>query len=293
MKHDIATSSLLLRATPPQSHPYLLLMRLDRPIGIVLLMLPCFWGLALTHTRALYLYGLFALGAFLMRSAGCIINDIIDQKTDALIQRTQTRPLPAGLITTPQALVLLALILCCALAVLLALPAHILLPTLATVPFIILYPFIKRVSFYPQVFLACLFNSPLLLAAYASLPPNHPLIPSLIPAYLSAILFTVAYDTVYAHMDIQDDRRVGVKSLAIKLGRHTRQVLYGLYALSFLLLAGMIAPTLPSTLLLATAAITQLVCLSRLHLDDFASCLRFFQQQAIILLLIFFALLSH
>ena len=293
MRHDIGTSSLLLRATPRRAHPYILLMRLDRPIGIVLLLLPSFWGLALANTLSAHLYVLFALGALLMRSAGCIINDIIDKETDALIQRTQTRPLPAGSLATPQALLLLAVILLSALSVLLALPAHVILPTLATVPFIVLYPFIKRVSFYPQVFLALLFNSPLLLAARASLPPEQSLTLYIVLAYLSAVLFTIAYDTVYAHMDMQDDKRVGVKSLAIKLDTHTPIALYGLYGLAFVLLACVIVPTYLSLLLLTSAAAAQLFFLYRLTLDDFFSCLQFFKEQALVLLLIFFSLLPQ
>lgn len=196
-------------------------MRADRPIGAWLLLLPCWQGLSLAvavegwRTEAAWLYAAFAIGAYVMRGAGCAFNDVADRKYDSQVQRTRNRPVAAGAIQPKHAL-LFALALCIpGLLVLLTMnTAAILLGLLAVVPAAV-YPFTKRVTHLPQVVLGIAFNWGALLGwvAYTGSLAWPPVI-----LYLGSIFWTLGYDTIYAAMDLSDDPRAGVKSTARLFG---------------------------------------------------------------------------
>jgi 4-hydroxybenzoate polyprenyltransferase len=194
--------------------PYLELMRLHKPIGIWLVFFPAAWVLAINHAP-FSLYALFLLGAAIMRAAGCIINDLTDRRIDREVARTRARPLAAGTVSVFAALIILALLLLLGLGIVLMLPPPALMLALVTLPLIIAYPWMKRISHWPQVFLAITFNLGTLFAAIAATGGVTPVSLSI---YLGALFWTLGYDTIYAMADREDDARIGVKSTALTLG---------------------------------------------------------------------------
>lgn len=226
---------------PAPLKPYALLARLDRPIGIWLLLLPGWWAILLASggLRSLNFYdlkllALFGIGAIVMRAAGCIVNDLWDRNLDAQVDRTKQRPLAAETVGLLHACAFLSLLLLAGLAILLSIPSlvTILLGILA-VPLIALYPLMKRVTWWPQVFLGIVFNFGALMGWSA--------VTGVIGApaallYLGGIFWTLGYDTIYAHQDREDDLRVGIKSTALKLGVHSKKWVVGFYAVAWLLI---------------------------------------------------------
>lgn len=190
------------------------LTRLHRPVGILLLLFPAWWGISLAShgLPEPFLLFLFACGAIFMRSAGCVYNDIIDQDFDIQVKRTTSRPLAASELSIPEAYFVLlflliggALILCC-------LPFPVILTGFLALGLVLLYPWMKRVTYWPQLFLGVTFNIGIVMG-WLSLQPVWSLTPFFF--YGGAILWTLGYDTVYALQDIEDDLRIGVKSSAI------------------------------------------------------------------------------
>jgi 4-hydroxybenzoate polyprenyltransferase len=208
--------------------PYARLARLDRPIGTWLLLFPAWWGIALAAPRwpDLRLMALFALGAIVMRGAGCTLNDIADREYDARVARTRLRPLPSGAVTLRRAVVFLLLQLAAGAAVLLSLNRTSIVLGLAVLGLIGTYPFMKRITYWPQVFLGLNFNWGALLG-FAAVTGR--LAPAALLLYLGGVLWTVGYDTIYAHQDKEDDALIGVKSSALALGVRTRPWLFGFY----------------------------------------------------------------
>ncbi|EAQ05131.1 4-hydroxybenzoate polyprenyl transferase [Pseudooceanicola batsensis HTCC2597] len=215
---DAVRGNWVDRHAPAWSRPYLRLSRADRPIGTWLLLLPCWWGLALAmlHDGRAGLSDLWigigcGLGAWLMRGAGCTWNDITDRRIDAGVARTRSRPIPSGQVTARQAAVWMAIQSLVAFAILLTFhPNAILLGILSLGP-VAIYPFAKRFTWWPQVFLGLAFNWGALLAWTAHTgslgwPP--------VVLYLAGIAWTLFYDTIYAHQDKEDDALIGVKSTA-------------------------------------------------------------------------------
>jgi 4-hydroxybenzoate polyprenyltransferase len=232
---DIAAKSLLMRTLPERAQPYALLMRLDRPIGTWLLLLPCWWGVALASEGglALGLLALFALGAVAMRGAGCIVNDLWDRDLDARVERTKARPLAAGTVTPSAALTLLVGLLLIGLLVLVQLPPAAILAGFAVMPLVILYPLAKRVTFWPQAVLGLAFNWGVLVGALAIMPD---LDAPMLLAYAGGVFWTLGYDTIYAYQDVRDDETIGVKSAARALGPRAKLGVAVFYALAYLLL---------------------------------------------------------
>ncbi|HAJ90225.1 MAG TPA: 4-hydroxybenzoate octaprenyltransferase [Rhodospirillaceae bacterium] len=232
---DIRANHAVFRLTPEAAWPYLSLMRLDRPIGTWLLLLPAWWAMAmesrgLAHLTFyhLYLFILFAVGAVMMRGAGCVINDIWDRDIDKAVERTRNRPLASGQVSVKQALMLTAGLLFIGLLILIQLPwVAILLGLLSLVP-VILYPLAKRVTWYPQAVLGLTFNFGALIGA-AAVTGTVPLTAVLL--YVGGFFWTMGYDTIYAHQDIVDDGIVGIKSTARKFGDHSRSYIAGFYIL--------------------------------------------------------------
>ena len=214
------------------------LTRLDKPIGYMLLFWPCVWGLTLVYdfnseinTYFKYLI-FFLLGSILMRSAGCIINDIADKKFDQKVERTKNRPIASEKISIKLAL-LYALVLCfCAFLILINFNLLTIVLALASMPFAFSYPLMKRFTYWPQLFLGITFNYGLVLA-WISINNSISLTPILF--YIGAIFWTLGYDTIYGYQDIKDDEIIGIKSTSIKFKNNPKTFLTLCY--SFLLIS--------------------------------------------------------
>lgn len=193
---------------------YLSLMRLDKPIGIMLLFWPCAFGVALNSQDQFdYLLFLkFLLGSFLLRPAGCIINDLWDREFDPKVERTKSRPIAAKKVSVIEAIALLGFILFLGLLLLLTLKTNTIILTLFSVPLVILYPLMKRITYLPQMFLGLTFNFGILIACFELKGQIN--IETII-LYLGGIFWTMGYDTIYGFMDIDDDRKIGLKSIPL------------------------------------------------------------------------------
>jgi 4-hydroxybenzoate polyprenyltransferase len=217
-------------------HPYLRLMRLHQPTGIWLLLWPCWWALALAAdwlpSGPLLL--LFAVGAVVMRGAGCIVNDMADREFDAQVVRTRTRPLASGEVNMGEAFALLAVLLLAALVIALQLNGMVLLLAVSSLALVVCYPFMKRITWWPQAFLGLTFNWGALMGWAAVTGAIR--WPAL-ALYAAGFFWTLAYDTIYAHQDAKDDVKAGVKSTALRLGKYSKPVIAVFYALTLLLLA--------------------------------------------------------
>ncbi|HEX2803567.1 MAG TPA: 4-hydroxybenzoate octaprenyltransferase [Sphingomicrobium sp.] len=203
-------------ALPPPLRPYGSLMRLDRPIGTWLLYWPCAWSLALAGVGSRWdLFLWFALGAFAMRSAGCVYNDIVDRDLDRRVERTRLRPLASGRVPLAGAWVLIAILLWVALVVLLQLNRIAQVVSLTSVALVAAYPFMKRITWWPQAWLGLVFS----WGALVGWPAVTESLgwPALL-LWFGSIAWVVGYDTLYAIQDKEDDALVGVKSSALRLG---------------------------------------------------------------------------
>ena len=234
---DIQAGDWIDRHIPAGIRPYLRLARVDRPIGTWLLLFPGWWSLALAAAPGQlpdgYVMVLFAIGALVMRGAGCTINDIVDRDIDKQVARTATRPLVSGALSLQQALVFLVLQLAVALVILLQLePLAIKLGVLSLL-LVVAYPFMKRITWWPQAFLGLTFNWGALLG-YAAVTNTLAWPPVLL--YAAGFFWNLFYDTIYAHQDKEDDALIGVKSTARYFGDRTRSWLTGFAIATILLL---------------------------------------------------------
>ncbi|KIJ56921.1 hypothetical protein M422DRAFT_57502 [Sphaerobolus stellatus SS14] len=230
---------------PAKTRPYLLLARVDKPIGTLLLFYPCAWSITMASyalstspwVPATYI-ALFGAGAFIMRGAGCTINDLWDRRLDKAVDRTKTRPLARGDITPPQAVGFLAGQLTAGLGILLQLNWYSILLGAASLPIVWIYPFMKRVTYWPQFVLGLAFNWGALLGWSAVAGAVDWAV--CLPLYVGGVCWTLVYDSIYAHQDKTDDVTVGIHSTALLFGDKTRPVLSALSAssISFLTLAG-------------------------------------------------------
>jgi 4-hydroxybenzoate polyprenyltransferase len=280
---------------PAGWRPYALLMRADRPIGAWLLFLPGLWAIALFAPgwgEGLRLTLLFFAGAFVMRGAGCVVNDLWDRDLDRRVERTQARPLASGAVTPRQAVAFLALLCCLGLGILLQLnAASIMLGVLSLVP-VVLYPLAKRVTDYPQAVLGLTFGWGALLGATAA---TGTLPWAAIWLYAASIAWILGYDTIYAHQDRDDDALVGIRSTARRFGERTAPFLAGCYAATLLLLslagwaAGLSAWFLPALALPAALLARQV---ATLDIRDPAHCLILFKANREVGLAVALALLA-
>ncbi|MEC7558749.1 MAG: 4-hydroxybenzoate octaprenyltransferase [Pseudomonadota bacterium] len=221
------------RHLPSGCHPYILVARLDRPIGWWLLLLPGWWVIPVAAPgigAGFFLMALFLAGAVAMRAAGCVVNDLWDRRLDSQVERTAGRPLAAGTIGIFEALLFLGLLCAIGLTVLVQLPFFAILTGIAALPLVILYPLAKRVTWWPQAVLGLTFSwgVPLGWAAASGSPPPA----ALALVYAGSVAWVFGYDTIYAIQDMADDREVGVKSSALGLGRHLRAGVATAYALA-------------------------------------------------------------
>ena len=234
---DIPRQRWIDRYVPGAWRPYLRLARIDRPIGTWLLLFPCWWGIAAASEKwpSPWLLLLFAVGAIVMRGAGCTYNDIVDRDFDARVARTADRPLPSGELSLRQAIGFLAAQLVLGLLILLALNRTVIALGVLSLALVFTYPLMKRVTWWPQFFLGLAFNWGALMG-YAAVSDELALPAALI--YIAGILWTLGYDTIYAHQDKDDDALLGIKSSALRLGPRTRSALYAFYAGAVVFLAG-------------------------------------------------------
>jgi 4-hydroxybenzoate polyprenyltransferase len=243
---DAPSRNFVYRALPRWLWPYAQLARWDRPIGWQLLLWPCLWSAALAANvpgmvEAGYGFDLFVwhsilftIGAIAMRGAGCTYNDLVDHEIDNQVARTRSRPLPSGRVTRDQAKFFIAAQAFVGLLVLIQFNWFAILLGFASLGFVAIYPFAKRFTDWPQFFLGLAFSWGALMgwaAAFGGLA----LAP--IVLYLAAILWTIGYDTIYAHQDKEDDLVVGVRSTALLFGADTKKWLAGLFAAAVVLIA--------------------------------------------------------
>ncbi|WP_343080748.1 4-hydroxybenzoate octaprenyltransferase [Ostreiculturibacter nitratireducens] len=275
---------------PAPTRPYLRLSRADRPIGTWLLLLPCWWGVALAASiDGNRLWDLWialgcAIGAFLMRGAGCTWNDITDREFDAKVARTRSRPIPSGQVSVRQAVIWMAIQAAVAAMILFTLNWTTIALGVASLGLVAIYPFAKRFTWWPQVFLGLAFNWGALLAFAAH--SGSVSLPAVL-LYLSGIAWTLFYDTIYAHQDKDDDALIGVKSTARLFGKATGKWLAFFLTLSVLLMAAAVLVALlpqdePVKLAVALAAPWffgwhLLWQLHRLDTENSDTCLRLFR----------------
>jgi 4-hydroxybenzoate polyprenyltransferase len=224
----------LIGGLPRQARPFASLMRLDRPIGVWLLFWPCAWGVALAGMgeRGVPLILWLGLGAFAMRSAGCVYNDIVDRDLDARVERTRLRPLASKRVSVKSAWLLLILLSLLGLIVLLQLNLGAALIALTSLALVAAYPFMKRITWWPQAWLGLVFSWGALVG-WASVEGEIGAAALLL--YAGSICWVIGYDTIYALQDKEDDALVGVKSSALALGSRARAGVAAFYLVTLLL----------------------------------------------------------
>ncbi len=281
---------------PAVTRPYLRLARFDRPIGSWLLLIPCWWslGLAGMHARALpslWHIVLFFVGAFAMRGAGCTWNDLVDRDLDGKVERTRSRPIPSGQVTARQAAVFMVVQALVGLAVLLQFNGATILCGFASLGVVAIYPFMKRITYWPQIVLGLAFSWGALMgwpAMFARLDA-----PALV-LYAGSICWVIAYDTIYAHQDREDDLLIGIKSTALLFQERTRPMLALFYAGAVLLIgaAGVMAGGGAIFMIGLLAFAVHLGWqVARIDIDDPAQCLVLFRSNRDAGLILFGAML--
>jgi 4-hydroxybenzoate polyprenyltransferase len=278
-----ATGNWVDHNAPVAVRPYLRLARADRPIGSWLLLIPCWWSSALAAIASGAPYPnpwhliLFAIGAVAMRGAGCTWNDLTDRDLDAKVERTRSRPIPSGQVTPKQALVFLVVQALIGLAVLLQFNGFAIATGIASLVTVAVYPFLKRVTYWPQIGLGLAFSWGALMgwaAAFGRLDA-----PALI-LYAGSISWVIAYDTIYAHQDREDDALIGIKSTALLFAEKTKLALAIFFGAAVVLIgfAGWLANA-GAWFALGLLAFAAHLCWQvwRLDASDPALCLRLFK----------------
>ena len=290
------------RRLPVSLRPWARLMRLDRPVGVWLLLWPCWWSTMLAAAMTdrppwdpfiCQVLIAFALGAVVMRAAGCIVNDLWDRKIDAKVARTAGRPIASGAISPLAAFGFLIVLGLLGLAILLWFNRWTVVVALASVPLIVLYPLAKRVTYWPQIVLGVVFNWGALLGwtAVTNTPPSLPAI----LLYTGCVFWTLGYDTIYAHQDKADDVAAGVKSSALALGKHSKMFIRICYVLvlSFVAAASILVAAGPLLFLGVFIVAGHFAWqLSRLDIDSPATCLKLFKSNVDVGWLMFASLVA-
>jgi len=282
---------------PQWSRPYLRLSRLDRPIGSWLLLMPCWWSAALAAgvahdtSQLLRTLALFFVGAFVMRGAGCTWNDITDRDLDALVERTRSRPIPAGQVSVPQAVAFLVAQALIGLIVLLQFNRFAVVTGVASLVIVAVYPFMKRITWWPQIVLGLAFSWGALMGFAVTLGRIDA---TALLLYVGSISWVIGYDTIYAHQDAEDDALIGIKSTALLFGARTHQALMVFYALAVVLIGVALAlagARFPAWIGLAAFAGHLIWQIRRLEISDPVLCLRVFKSNRDAGLLLFAGLL--
>src|SRR5215475_1376500 len=268
---------------PLWSRPYLRLARFDRPIGSWLLLMPCWWSAALSAGIAHQLgrlpldIALFFIGAFVMRGAGCTWNDITDRDLDARVERTRSRPIPAGQVSVKQALAFLVAQALVGLAVLLQFNRFAVFTGIASLAIVAVYPFMKRITWWPQIVLGLAFSWGALMGFAATFGR---LDATAFVLYAGSICWVIAYDTIYAHQDAEDDALIGIKSTARLFAERTHQALVIFYGLAVVLIGvafALAGSGIVAWIALALFAVQLGWQVRRLKINDPALCLRIFR----------------
>jgi 4-hydroxybenzoate polyprenyltransferase len=293
-----ATGNWVDTRAPAWSRPYLRLARFDRPIGSWLLLMPCWWSAALAagiarDIRQLPLViVLFFIGAFVMRGAGCTWNDITDRDLDAKVERTRSRPIPAGQVSVIQALVFLVAQALIGLLVLLQFNRFAVATGIASLVIVAVYPFMKRITWWPQVVLGLAFSWGALMGFAVTLGRID--LTALL-LYAGSIAWVIGYDTIYAHQDAEDDALIGIKSTARLFAARTKPALAVFYTLAVVLIGIALAlagARWPAWLGLAAFAAHLVWQIKRLDIADPALCLRVFKSNRDAGLLLFAGLFA-
>jgi len=279
---------------------YIEIMRVNRPSGIFLLALPSLFGIFLAAKNndnfgffgLIKMVALFVVGAVLMRSAGCIVNDILDRKFDAQVARTKLRPLASGALELREALALLVILLFGGLVILLQFNFYTIVAGFVALGLVVLYPLMKRLTFYPQIFLGITFNYGILMADLAI---NEKLFVSTMALFAACVIWTLIYDTIYAFQDIEDDIKIGVKSSAIKFSARPQAALFVLTLAMFVLVS--LVGILQSLggkfyFLVALAFFYELFLVLRCNYSSPALCLKAFKANVSVGILILLAIIS-
>ncbi len=274
------------------------LTRLNKPIGFMLLFWPCIWGLTIAYNfnssfNNFLFYGiLFLLGAILMRSAGCIINDIVDRNIDKKVERTKNRPIASKKISVKFGLLYVFILCGLAFLVLINFNQFTIIMALLSMPFAFTYPLMKRFTYWPQLFLGITFNYGLVLA-WTSINNEISLIPILF--YIGAIFWTLGYDTIYGYQDIKDDEIIGVKSTSIKFKKNPKKFIIICYLIfiASLLFIGTLMNFKIFYYLFLIIPITHLILfqINKLNVNYSNDCLIKFKSNNILGLVIFINLL--
>ena len=281
-----------------QLNLFIELIRLKKPIGFMLLFWPCAWGLTLAYDFSSNLNNyffyliLFFLGSVFMRSAGCIVNDILDKEFDAKVFRTKNRPIASGKISIKIA-VLYAFTLCLlALFVLLNFNLFTIILALGSMPLAFTYPLMKRFTYWPQLFLGITFNYGLILG-WTAIKGEISIVPMIF--YLGAIFWTLGYDTIYGYQDIKDDEIIGLKSTSIKFKGKEKKFLFMCYAFVLILLifGGYKMELHTSYYLLSLIPFVHLFIyqIKTFNLNDPSSCLKVFKSNNFFGLIVFLNIL--
>ena len=294
MHTDIVATGWVARF-PRTWLPYLLLARVDRPIGTWLLFLPGLWGILLVHasvSETVRLVTLFAIGSLVMRAAGCVVNDLWDRDIDRKVARTAGRPLASGALRPRHALVFLMVLLLAGLAVLLQLNRLSQVLGMASLLLVGLYPLAKRVTWWPQLMMGLTFGfgAPIGYAAAAGRVDV-----AWLALYAAAILWDLGFDTIYAHQDREDDALIGIKSTALLFGARTRPALMVFYGLAVVLIGVALALAGAGWMAwigLAAFAVHLVSQIETLEIGDPKLCLRIFKSNRNAGLLLFAGLLA-
>ncbi len=277
---------------------FIQLTRLNKPIGFMLLFWPCIWGLTIAYDFSsnfnnFFFYAiLFFLGSLLMRSAGCIVNDITDKNFDKKVERTKNRPLASEKISIKIALLYVIILCTLAFLVLINFNQFTILMALMSMPFAFTYPLMKRFTYWPQLFLGITFNYGLILA-WISIKNDISLIPIIF--YIGAIFWTLGYDTIYGYQDIKDDEIIGVKSTSIKFKNNPKKfmfVSYLLFIISLIFVGFLMKFKIFYYFFLITPSIYLLFFqIKKLKVNDPLDCLKKFKSNNFLGLLIFINIL--
>ncbi len=273
------------------------LTRLNKPIGFMLLFWPCAWGLAYAYNidqnlnKFLYFLILYFLGAVLMRSAGCIVNDIVDKDIDKKVQRTKKRPLAANLISVKRSLIYVCLLCAIAFMILIQFNNYTIALGLGSMILAFSYPYMKRFTYWPQLFLGLTFNWGIIMAwtsitGYISF--------EIIVLYLSAIFWTLGYDTIYGVQDVEDDEIIGMKSTSIKFKNNIKFFVTFCYFLSSIFLIYLFHNKLglnSFTFIIAIFFLTLIYQVIKFKKDNPKKCLEAFKLNNISGLVLFFGII--
>ena len=281
-----------------QINLFIELTRLKKPIGYMLLFWPCAWGLTIAsdfpNNQNIYFFYLFLffLGSVLMRSAGCIVNDILDRKFDKQVSRTKDRPIASGKISVVRGIIYSGLLCLIALAVLLNFNNFTIFLALASMPFAFTYPLMKRYTYWPQLFLGITFNYGLILG-WTSINSEPLFVPIIF--YLGAIFWTLGYDTIYGYQDIKDDEIIGLKSTSIKFKSNPYIFLSICYSIFFLSLfiVGILMNLNKFYFLFLVPIFFQIFILQikKLDINDSLICLKVFKSNNLLGLFVFISIL--